>query len=468
MRLHVERIEPTTVPAGRGCVLYLEGWCFHPERRIVRLDVVLGSRSDPVTAFPYARPDVVDALREPRARYSGFCTIVPVDGAMQPGEHEISLRATLEGGGVCLRQCGSITVEDEPTRAARESDGPRPSGAADPLIAICMATYNPDKESIERQVETIRAQTHQRFVCLINDDGSDPGAWEWIKGTAGDDPRFVCSRNTQRLGFYRNFERCLSLVPPDAAYVALADQDDIWHPDKLATLVEAMHDSTVQLAYSDMNIVSATGLLIAPTAWANRPNNFTRLGSLVIINTVTGAASLFRRELLDDVLPFPPDVGHAYHDHWIACVALARGRLAYVDRPLYDYVQHDSNTVGHYSGNFKSGLLHMLARFLKNPSLRLRNTVALSRSLYLTEVVRMELIGRTLELRLAGRMAPDRAADVRRIARLSSSFRSLAWLLARSARDVRGDSVTLGLENQIAKGILWRHGQALRARARRT
>ena len=330
-----------------------------------------------------------------------------------------------------------------------------------------MATYNPDRALFERQVETIRAQTHQRFVCLINDDDSDPESWEWIKTAAGADPRFVCSRNTHRLGFYRNFEHCLSLVPPDVAYVALADQDDIWHPDKLATLVEAMRDSTVLLAYSDMNIVSAAGLPIAPTAWANRLNNFTQLGSLMIINTVTGAASLFRRELLDDVLPFPPDVGRAYHDHWIACVALALGELAYVDRPLYDYVQHDSNAVGHYSDDFKSGLLHMLVRFVMDPSLRLRNTVAFSRSLYLTEVVRMELVGRTLELRLAGRMAPDRAADVRRIARLSSSFRSLLWLLGRSARDVRGDSVTLGLENQIVKGILWRHGQALRARARR-
>ena len=45
-----------------------------------------------------------------------------------------------------------------------------------------------------------------------------------------------------------------------------------------------------------------------------------------MINTVTGAASLFRRELLDVALPFPDVPGKPFHDHWLACVALAIGR----------------------------------------------------------------------------------------------------------------------------------------------
>jgi hypothetical protein len=41
------------------------------------------------------------------------------------------------------------------------------------------------------------------------------------------------------------------------------------------------------------------------------------------------------------------------------------------------------------------------------------------------------------------------------------------WLLARSARDVRGDSETFGIENEIVKGILWRYAQEPRAVAQR-
>ena len=51
------------------------------------------------------------------------------------------------------------------------------------------------------------------------------------------DPRFVVSRSPRRLGFYRNFERALALAPAGARHVALADQDDVWHPDKLAVLL---------------------------------------------------------------------------------------------------------------------------------------------------------------------------------------------------------------------------------------
>ena len=63
---------------------------------------------------------------------------------------------------------------------------------------------------------------------------------------AGDE-RFVLSRSPRRLGFYRNFERALALVPRDADYVALADQDDAWHPDKLERLLAGIGRRTARL-----------------------------------------------------------------------------------------------------------------------------------------------------------------------------------------------------------------------------
>jgi hypothetical protein len=71
----------------------------------------------------------------------------------------------------------------------------------------------------------------------------------------------------------------------------------------------------------------------------------------LVANTITGAASLFRREVLDYALPFPPRYGAAYHDHWVALVAMALGEVDYIDRPLYDYVQHDGAALGHARAN---------------------------------------------------------------------------------------------------------------------
>ncbi len=154
------------------------------------------------------------------------------------------------------------------------------------------------------------------------------------------------SATANRVGYYRNFERCLELVPPGVRFVALSDQDDVWHADKLETLASAFHSERVQLAYADMAIVSSDGEQLAPSYWTDRANNHTDLASLLLINTVTGAASLFRRELLDVALPFPDVPGKAFHDHWLACIALALGEVAFIDRPLHDYVQHGDNVVG--------------------------------------------------------------------------------------------------------------------------
>jgi hypothetical protein len=67
----------------------------------------------------------------------------------------------------------------------------------------------------------------------------------------------------------------------------------------------------------------------------------------MVANTVTGAASMFRTDLIPYLLPFPERVAEAYHDHWIALTALMRGRIDYIARPLYDYVQHTHNVAGH-------------------------------------------------------------------------------------------------------------------------
>ena len=45
------------------------------------------------------------------------------------------------------------------------------------------------------------------------------------------------------------------MVPPGARHVALADQDDRWHPDKLETLLGALGDA--RMVFSDMRLTDA-------------------------------------------------------------------------------------------------------------------------------------------------------------------------------------------------------------------
>lgn len=327
-----------------------------------------------------------------------------------------------------------------------------------PSIAVCMATYEPDVELFAKQYRSIREQTHGDFVCIVSDDASRAPVARAVEQACSEDERFRYVGHSDRVGYYRNFERCLELVPPGVRFVALSDQDDAWHADKLETLAGAFRSERVQLAYADMAIVSSDGEPLAPSYWTDRCNNYTDLPSLLLINTVTGAASLFRRELLDVALPFPDVPGKAFHDHWLACTALALGEIAFVDRPLHDYVQHGANVVGRHEplpGELRGGLVNALGRFVRDPRRRLRNTIRWARRDYEDEVVLREAFARALRERLTGRIDRKAAAAIDRVADMSSSTRSLLWLLGRSARDVRGDSPTLGIENQLIKGILW-------------
>ncbi|HEY8724879.1 MAG TPA: glycosyltransferase [Gaiellaceae bacterium] len=337
----------------------------------------------------------------------------------------------------------------------------------EPLVAICMATHEPPETLFEKQVESIRRQTRGRFICLISDDASSERAWERIQRTVAGDPRFSVSRAPTRLGFYGNFERALFLVPTEATYVALADQDDEWHEDKLEVLVRAIETSGAELAYSDMTIVDERGRTLRTSYWDDRRNASTDLGSLLLMNTVTGASSLFRRALLEDALPFPPRLGSGYHDHWIACVALARGSITFVDRPLYAYVQHDANAAGAFvpSPDYRGGLAHALGRVVRSPRRRLRSTFEHAGT-YADEAARVELFARTLDLRLGDRVDGRKRAALLRASRLRSAG-SVLWLLTRSARDVRGRSETLGAELQLLKGLAWQRSQKLARRRSR-
>lgn len=319
-----------------------------------------------------------------------------------------------------------------------------------PLVAICMATFEPEPRLLERQIGSIREQTHERWICLVSDDGSSPERLGHLRELTGGDERFTISVGEERLGFYANFERALGMVPAEAEFVALADQDDRWYPEKLAALIDGL--GAAALVYSDMRIVDEEGAVVSETFWRDRRNNYTDLASLLLANTVTGAASLFRRELLDLVLPFPEPIGDPFHDQWIAAVALAAGEIAYVDRPLYDYVQHGGAARGHEAAMRPYDAGGLLDR--RDPRGSLREIRAHADRSYEINVRRIALSARELEARVGGRMEPSKARTVRRLASLDRSAAAAPWLALRSLRRFAGRNETMGVELSLLAAIL--------------
>ncbi len=443
---------PSRLSVGKGTAFAVAGYCYHPRERTRSLWIEVGSSRQRIERFQLARQDVYERLDEGdpargHAYRSGFAALLDLGPVGEERPVELTAVLTLEGGREARASLGSLVAEPA-VAPPPEAAAARFSDAPGSRVAICMATYNPPGSLLKRQLDSLRSQTHSNWVCLISDDGSDPDSLAILESEIRGDSRFVLSPGRTRLGFYRNFERAVSMAPTDAAFVTLCDQDDSWHPEKLERLVAAIGDA--QLVYSDARLVSPAGELVSPSYWTERRNNYTNYGSLLLANSVTGAASLFRRDLLDDALPFPPRIAKAFHDHWLAVVAMSRGRLAYVDAPLYDYVQHDTAVIGHSEANKRPRPVrtHLMER--------LRRPTGGSRRVYYYNWYQQLLFAEVLRLRCWDRMTPAKRRTLRRLLSADRSVSALSWLLGRRSRRLWGHDETLDRELFYAYALVRR------------
>lgn len=455
--VHLDVPLPDRMSVGRGQVLYVSGRCYHPEQTLRTLELTVDDVPHVVTNHSSVRTDVPSddpAIRDrtPNSLTSGFWAVVPVPSAVDPRLVRIGCRAELTDGTRRAVALGEIRVEGElPSAATARAAASRPA-----QVVICLATYNPDPELFRQQVASIVAQDHPSWCCIVSDDGSTPERARLVHEVAARDRRFRVIGHPTRVGHYDNVARALTAVPADAEFVALCDQDDVWHPERLSRAIAAFTPETT-LVYGDMGIAAGAGARGSSTYPTMRRNDSTDLAALLFANTVTSAASTFRASLLADVLPFPPRIGDAFHDHWIACVALATGRLGYVDHPLYASRQRheNENALGHWAKPPPRLLSRLgdVERALLRPHRRRRFMASLwrLRDVYACDVVRLIVIAKLLQLRLGDAMTPEKRAVVDRIADLERAPGGLVRELVLARRDRRP---TLGAEWHCLRGFL--------------
>ncbi|MEM6519025.1 MAG: glycosyltransferase family 2 protein [Cyanobacteria bacterium P01_D01_bin.71] len=219
-------------------------------------------------------------------------------------------------------------------------------------VGIVLATYNCDQAHFAAQVRSIQNQDFPRWRCLISDDGSKPEIQDFIANLAAEDSRFIFQIQKTNLGSYYNFESGLEFFRQDEqiTHIAFADQDDIWQPQKLSRLLQAMTASGTLLVHSDLSLIDDEGNELHPSVWEyekRHPENLD-VELLLLRNTITGCSTMIARSLVDDALPFPPQAkaGDWYHDHWLAIVAAHKGIIAHVHEPLVQYRQHGQNVIG--------------------------------------------------------------------------------------------------------------------------
>jgi hypothetical protein len=180
----------------------------------------------------------------------------------------------------------------------------------------------------------------------------------------------------------------------------------------------------------------------------------------LISNSIVGASCLFHRRVIERALPFPSGPGWDFHDHWLALVAMSLGDVAYVDRPLYDYVQHPRAVLGRAVSqqDSASGEPPRLRERIQ----RWRGFLGRWRAAYFGMYLQRDFHARLLLDRCASEVTGRKRRALHLMVRASRSPLAFGWLALRPVRALFGRNETLRTEAVLAKGIAWRHLIALR------
>jgi len=448
---------PEKLWPGKGTACLINGLVAE-DKLIKNVNVGKGTEVTSATMLQFAMNQLERCCQQKNSRsclLSGFTSLLRFPPVSKSIEMNLELRAEFSGKQSevidhrMLELVPENTFHGSSSSSRYTDDGHK--------VVICMACWEPDPVRFKRQIESIKRQTIKSWHCIINDDASSDESWQHVRDIVGDDRRFSLYRNEENLGFYANFEIALSRVPVESDFIALADQDDDWYPEKLEASLQAFEKDTV-LVYCDMRIVDENSNAIAETYWRGRRNNFRDADVLFLANTVTGAASIFRRNLLDDILPFPQPVGQVFHDHWIACVARCRGNLGYVDQALYDYYQYGSSVIGHCDFEARgvvqriaetAGIVRHLGKLGRIKSWLIKKRIS-ALNVFHFEYLRLYLFAEILKMRL-----PDMQHDAARALRMfSAGWPAIFYLLAAHLRIVIRKETTDDAELRLAGSLL--------------
>lgn len=205
------------------------------------------------------------------------------------------------------------------------------------MISVCLAAYNGSRW-ITQQLESILPQLGPADEVIVVDDASSDKTVETVSAL-GDD-RIAVHRNPTNSGVNASFERALSLARGDIIF--LSDQDDLWHPRKVARVLEVFDTSPeTTLVLSDARVVDAAGAVIRPSYFGDRGPFIPGVLPNILKSKFLGCAIAFRRSIRDRSLPFPAEIPG--HDMWIGIVNELFGRTCFIEDPLIDYRRHGSN-----------------------------------------------------------------------------------------------------------------------------
>lgn len=213
-------------------------------------------------------------------------------------------------------------------------------------VAVLMGTFNGGR-FLDEQLGSIEAQTHELIDIHVSDDGSTDETLEVISSWRGrwKKGNFTLV-NGPRTGFAENY-RSLILARTDADYVAFADQDDVWEPNRLAEGLEWMQSGSVEapkLFASRTRLIADDGRVLGLSPLFTRPPSFRN----ALVQSIGGGNTMLLNRRAFELLALScRRAPFLSHDWWAYVILSGAGaEVFYSPKPLVRYRQHGANAHG--------------------------------------------------------------------------------------------------------------------------
>jgi glycosyltransferase involved in cell wall biosynthesis len=206
-------------------------------------------------------------------------------------------------------------------------------------VSVAMATYN-GEAYLREQIDSILAQTFRRFELIIIDDDSTDGTIGLLEHYREKDARIKTFFNKKNLGYRETFYSALSKCSGE--YILFSDQDDIWVPEKINTLLKTIGDNL--LVFSNSILINEHGVSLqkklSDTVRMIQPGQPEINRGFVIGNCVWGHTIMFHHSLTRIEKIVNPDQPH---DWWFAVMSSHMNKIRYCAEVLNYYRQHEKN-----------------------------------------------------------------------------------------------------------------------------
>ena len=200
--------------------------------------------------------------------------------------------------------------------------------------SVAMCTCNGEMY-LREQLESILAQTVPPNELIVCDDASTDGTVALLESFKKTSPfPITIIVNKSRVGVCKNFESAVGHCSGDIIF--LADQDDIWLPAKLETIMAVFASHPLcGYVFSNAELVDEQGNDIGMDLWTSiafdkkQQTQYSRDQLSVMVKRVylvTGMTMAFRAIFKSKVMPFESSTYNALlHDAWISLLLTSIG-----------------------------------------------------------------------------------------------------------------------------------------------